>query len=149
MATFLDKLINEFARFFGMYLWQIILAFYILTIAIFLFFFHKRKKFFKPNKLKLLLLIIFSLFFPSLWYLGIIIGFVPAIFQLTIIFSSGFIESALTEWAFSFTILTLFVILLNFITALILNYLIICFLYKYVKNKNFLIKTFYGLLLQP
>lgn len=116
------------------------MAFYIAIpiILVFLYLLRNYQQFLKPNKQKIILLIIFSLFFPSPWILVVINGFLPAVFQLVIPFSIGFREAVLTNWDLSFTILALFVILLNFFSAVILNYLIICLLYKYIKKKKFL-----------
>lgn len=131
LQTLFENLLSIFGR--GM-------VFYveIPIILVFLYLLRNHRKLLKLNKQKIILLIIFSLFFPSLWILLVINGFLPAFFQLIVPFSFGFREAVLTNWDISFTILALFAILLNFFTAVILNYLIICFLYKYIRNRNFL-----------
>lgn len=94
------------------------------------------KEFFKPNKQKIILLFIFLLFLPSPLILFIINGIVPVAFEL--VFIKGLLLAAITDWSFSFTILAFIVLLLNIAFGLFINYFIVCFLYKHLKNRYYL-----------
>ena len=107
-----------------------------------LIFFKKKDEFYRPEKQKVILLISFLLFFPSpfalilpvtlISFAPLAIGLMPAfyLFIFTLGMSSGMIEGwKIVGFAMS---------LLYYSALVFFNYLIVCFLYKIVKNKYLL-----------